>query len=417
MKVVLSYRLLIAIVLLFAFGAVAGLAQSKPQKPTTTTGNGKKNQRPTPKTEEEIKKEEEQRRLEEEEKSAVKDDEVLSIKTNIVNVDAVVYDKKSGQIITGLKKENFAIFENGVKQEIAQFATPEAPITVTLVVEYSKWSEVFGYYANRGFESGKLEVVRPVAYFLSKFIKAPDDYASVIAFDIRPTPITDFTNDPNRLRQTVDILLRNNPAFRENNLFDSIKFALVGGKGDSVVLENSKEEYAQYGGMVDVKAKRRAIILVASGINTFSKISYDDARKVIQQSGVPIYILSTGNLFYKLYEDRLPATDGIDGMPGRLTFLQAQNAMNTFAKESGGAHFPITFEGEIPNALNSINALLRNQYSLAYDAGEKPRDGKKYKLEVKVDTNGDGIYEEKQLVIQHRPFYQTEKDKDVKSKK
>ncbi len=416
MKAVLSFRLLIAIVLLFTFGAVV-FAQSKVQKPDKTTGDGKKNQRPTAKTEEELKKEEEQRKLEEDTKNAVKDDEVLTIKTNIVNVDAVVYDKKSGQIITGLKKENFAIFENGIKQDIAQFATPEAPITVTLVVEYSKWSEIFGFYANRGFESGKLEVVRPVAYFLQKFIKPPDDYASVIAFDIRPTPITDFTNDPNRLRQTVDLLLRNSPAFRENNLFDSIKFALVGGKGDSVVLENSKEEYSQYGGMVDVKAKRRAIILVASGINTFSKISYDDARKVVQQSGIPIYIISTGNLFYKLYEDRLGATDQIDGTPGRLTFLQAQNTMKTFATESGGAHFPVTFESELPGALNNINALLRNQYSLAYDAGEKPRDGKKYKLEVKVDMNGDGVYEEKQLIVQHRPFFQTEKDKQVKNKK
>ncbi|HEY0462345.1 MAG TPA: VWA domain-containing protein [Pyrinomonadaceae bacterium] len=415
MKSVLSFRPLFVIVLLFVLGAFA-FAQSKPQKPTTTVpGNQKKNQRPTAKTEEEQKKEEEQRKLEEDAKTAEKDDEVLSIKTNIVNVDAVVYDKKSGQIITGLKKENFAIFENGVKQEIAQFATPEAPITVTMVVEYSKWSELFGSYASRGFESGKYEVIRPAAQFLLKFIKPPDDYASLIAFDIRPTPITDFTNDPQRLRQTVDLLLRNNPAFRENNLFDSLKFALVGGKGDAVVLENSKEEYAQYGGMVDVKAKRRAIILVASGINTFSKISYDDVRKVIQAAGVPIYILSTGNLFYKLVESELPATDGINGFPGRLTFLQAQNAMNTFAKESGGAHFPITFEGEIPSALNSINALLRNQYSLAYDAGEKPKDGKKYKLEVKVDLNGDGIYEsDKQLIVQHRPFYQTEKEKSKK---
>ena len=89
--------------------------------------------------------------------------------------------------------------------------------------------------------------------------------------------------------------------------------------------------------------------------------------------------------------------------------------MNTFAKESGGAHFPVTFEGELPNALKSINALLRNQYSLSYDAGEKPRDGKKYKLEVKVDLNGDGVYEEKQLVVQHRPFFIAPNDK--KSKK
>jgi len=414
MKAVLSYRLLFVIVVLFAFGTVA-LAQSKVQRPDKNTGTGKKNQRPTPKTEEELKKEAEERRLEEEALDAERDDDPLRIKTNIVNVDAVVYDKKSGQIITGLKKENFAIFENGVKQDIAQFATPEAPITISVVVEYSKWSEVFGLYASRGFESGKLEVVRPVAYFLSRFIKPPDDYASVIAFDIRPTPITDFTNDPNRLRTTVDLLLRNNPAFRENNLFDSVSFALVGGKGDSVVLENSENEYAEYGGMVDVKAKRRAILLVASGINTFSKSSYDSVRRIIQEAGVPIYIISTGNLFFKMYEDRLPATDGLNGMPGRLSFLQAQNTMNTFAKESGGAHFPITFEGDIPNALNSINALLRNQYSLAFDAGEKPKDGKRQKLEVKVDLNGDGVYEEKTLVIQHRPFYVTEKEE--KSKK
>jgi VWFA-related protein len=416
MKAVYSCRLLLVIILLFAFGAV-GLAQSKVQKPDKTVGNGKKNQRPTPKTEEELKKEEEQRRLEEEARNAEKDDDPVTIKTNIVNVDAVVYDKKSGQIITGLKKENFAIFEDGKKVDISQFATPEAPITVSVVVEYSKWSEIFGYYANRGFDAGKLEVVRPVAQFLLKFIKPPDDYASVIAFDIRPTPITDFTNDPNRLRQTIDLLLRNNPAFRENNLFDSVKFALVGGRGDAVVLENSKEEYANYGGMVDVQAKRRAIILVASGINTFSKTSYDAVRKIIQESGIPIYVISTGNLFYKLYEDRLGATDAIDGTPGRLTFLQAQNTMNTFAKESGGAHFPITFESEVPGALNSINALLRNQYSLAFDAGEKPKDGKKHKLEVKVDLNGDGAFEEKTLIVQHRPFYVTEKPEQPKSKK
>ncbi|MBA2735588.1 MAG: VWA domain-containing protein, partial [Pyrinomonadaceae bacterium] len=405
-----------SVIFLSVFSPV-GLAQSRPQKPDAPKGNNKSNQRPTPKTEEELKKEAEQRRIEEEEKNAVVDNEILKVDTNIVNVDAVVFNKKTGQIITGLKKENFAVFENGIKQEVTNFATPEAPITVSLVVEYSKWSELFGLYGNGGFEAGKLEVVRPVAYFLSKFIKAPDDYASVIAFDMRPTTITDFTNDPNRLRQTVDLLLRNNPAFRENNLFDAIKFALVGGKGDSVVLENTKERTAQFGGMVDVKAKRRAIILVASGIDTFSKINYDEVRKIIQNSGIPIYIISTGNLFYKKYEDRLGATDSISGMPGRLTFLQAQNAMNTFAKESGGMHYAMTFEGELPSYLQSINALLRNQYSIAYDAGEKREAGKKFKLEVKVDVDGDGQYEDKQYVVQHRPFYTTPKEKEPKNKK
>lgn len=157
--------------------------------------------------------------------------------------------------------------------------------------------------------------------------------------------------------------------------------------------------------MVSVKAKRKAIILVASGIDTFSRTNYDEIRKIIQASGIPIYIISTGNMFFKLYEPYLGATDSISGAPGRLTFLQAQNAMNTFAKESGGQHFPMTFESEIPSILSSIDALLRNQYSLAFDPGEKPKEGKRYKIEVKVDVNGDGIYDEKQFVVQHRPYY------------
>ena len=172
------------------------LAQSRPQRPEPTTGNQKKNRRPT---EEELKKAEEEKKRAEAEKNAIEEPGVEKVQTNIVNIDAVVYNKKSGQIITGLKKENFAVFEDGVKQPISEFSTPDSPITVTLVVEYSKWTELFGSAAGGYFEPGTYEVIRPVAQFLTKFIKPPNDYASVIAFDIRPTPITDFTNDPNRM--------------------------------------------------------------------------------------------------------------------------------------------------------------------------------------------------------------------------
>lgn len=391
-------------------------AQSKPQKPTTAPGEQKKNGRPTPMTEEEIKKAEEAKKRAEEEKDAIIDDTIEKVDTNIVNVDAVVYNKKTGQIITGLKKENFAIYENGIKQNIASFATPESPITVSLVVEFSKWSEVFGSASGGYFEPGTYEVIRPVAGFVSRFIKPPNDYASIIAFDLRPTPITDFTNDPARLNAAVNILLRNQPAFRENNLFDALKFALLGGRGDSVVLENSKNEKADYGGMADVKSKRRAIILVASGIDTFSKLNYDQIRRIIQEAGVPIYIISTGNLFYKKYEQYLGPTDSLAGMPGRLTFLQAENTMNTFAAESGGVHFKMTFEGEVPGILNNINTMLRNQYSLAYDLVDGHEPGKKYKIEVKVDIDGDGQYDNKMLVVQHKPFYGLPKKDDKKKK-
>lgn len=412
-----AFLLSVFVLFVLSVGVTTGLAQSRPQRPDPSKGEGKKNQRPIPKTEEELKKEEEERKRLEEEKNATPEADIVKIDTNVVNVDAVVINKKTGQIIGGLKKENFVIFENGVKQTISSFSTPESPITVTLVLEYSKWTELFGSANGGYFEPGVYEAVRPVAYFLSKFIKPPDDYASVIAFDLRPTPITDFTNDPTRIRQTIDILLKNSPAFRENNLYDALKFALIGGRGDSVVLENSKSRTSEYSGMVDVKSKRRAIILVASGIDTFSKINFGEARKIVQEAGVPLYIISTGNLFCKKYCDQLDPMRVMPGTPDRMSFLTATNQLNTFAKESGGVHFEMTFPSEIPGYLQSINSLLRSQYSLAYELDQPHEPNKKYKLDVRVDVDGDGNTDEKQFVVQHRPFVTVNKEKEPKSRK
>ena len=388
-----------------------GFSQSRRVPPPTS--NEKKNKRPGEKPT----KEGEQEPLPKDiEPVNPKDLEKVAISTQIVNIDTVVYHKKSGQIVTGLKKPNFAVFADGTQQTITNFSTPEAPITVAMVVEYSKWSEMFGLYGSGGYEPGTYEVIRPTAMFLSQFIKPPDDYVSVIAFDIRPTPLTDFTNDAGRLQQVVSLLLRNQPAFRETNLFDALNFTLMGGRGDAVVLENSEKDKADYAGLASVQGRRRAVILIASGLDTFSKINYDKTRKILQNAGVPVYIIGTGNLFKKKYGDQLPATDGVFGMPGRMSWLQADNTLTTFAKETGGAYFPVTFEGELPKVLGSINALLRSQYSLAFNPGDV-RDGKQHKLKVSVDVDGDGTYDDKEYVIQARQYYnapkpeKTEKDR------
>ena len=401
MKAFNYYSLLaLALIIGLLFGTTMNLshAQSRRQPPTT---DQKKNKRPGEAGQQGEKPDE---RVPADIINQPKEAEKITTSTNLVNVDAVVYNKKTGQIVTGLKKPNFAIFSDGVQQTITNFATPEAPITVVMVVEYSKWSEVFAYYGSGGFDPGTYEVIRPTAIFLSQFIKPPNDFVSVVAFDIRPTPLTDFTNDPGRISQVINLLLRNTPAFRETNLFDALKFVLVGGRGDSVVLEDSKSEKSEYNGLVSVQGRRRAVILVASGIDTFSKINYSDARKVLQNAGIPVYIIGTGNLFFKKYGDQLPATDGLTGMPGRMTFLQAQNTLQTFAKETGGAYFPVTFEGELPKVLGSINALLRSQYSLGFNPGDL-HDGKQHKLKVSVDVDGDGTYDDKEYVIQARSVY------------
>src|SRR5256714_11529602 len=226
MKSIKSYRrlFLLALALVLAFSTAANslvLAQSRRTPPTT---DQKKNKRPT-----------EGEKTDEQKPEPLPPDiinakpqeaEKVVVSTNLVNVDAVVYNKKTGQPALDLKQANFAVFVDGVKKDITNFATPEAPITVTLVVEYSKTAEFLGYYGSGGQEYGQMEVIRPTAMFLSQFIK-PEDFLSVIAFDLRPTPLTDFTKDPNRIQQGISLLLGKQTAFPENNLFRRLEHDCV----------------------------------------------------------------------------------------------------------------------------------------------------------------------------------------------
>src|SRR5258706_7711112 len=105
------------------------LPQSRRQPPAS---DQKKNKRPDPTQTDEQKPE----TLPPDIAGKQQEAEKLSVTTNLVNVDAVVYNKKTSQPQLNLKQANFAIFVDGVKKDITNFATPEAPITVSLVVEY-----------------------------------------------------------------------------------------------------------------------------------------------------------------------------------------------------------------------------------------------------------------------------------------
>jgi len=334
----------------------------------------------------------------------------IKIDTNIVNVEAVVYNKKTGGVLQGLKKENFEIYEDGVKQDIENFATPQAPVTMVMLLEYSKLVDFLGSPTGGYWEYGRVEILRPAYEFVNRFVQ-PKDFISIVAYDIRPTPLVDFTDDRSKLMAAVNLLIRNNPAFSESNMYDALNLVLRGGTGDSVVLEETKgpkPEKTEYAGLGEVNG-HTAILLVASGLDTFSKINFDAARKIVENSGVPIYVIGTGNLFMKKYDGAAAMDPGRGGILvngiqiDRMTMLQAQNTLKTFADSSGGKYFPVTFQGEIPSVLQSISALVRNQYSLGYVPTNTRQEGKRRKIQVKVNL-GDQI-DPKLVVVQHRQSY------------
>ena len=263
---------------------------------------------------------------------------------DIVTVDVAVLDNK-GHFIPGIPAGNFRVLEDNVPQPVKSVNPGEAPMTVAMVIEFSNlfqqyWSET--WYQTLTASWGFLQSLKP------------DDYVAVVAYDIRPEILTDFTTDKNKVRDAMQRL--NIPAFSESNLYDA--------------LTDTADRMSGIEG-------RKAIVLIASGIDTFSKINYGEARKKLQQAGVPVYPIGLMQALRIMAESY-----GALGPIQNLDFLQADNAMRTFAKETGGIAFFPRFYGEFPAIFQNIQQALRNQYVLTYEPTNKAHDGTYRKIKV-----------------------------------
>ena len=333
----------------------------------------------------------------------IKQEPPIKLSTQVVNIDVTVVDKKSGRLYTNLTKKNFTIYEDGVKQETTNFATGEGPMTAVLLIENNYRNRRWTSYYDPSFAQ---EIFQSAATFVRSFVKK-DDHLALVTYSMRPKVIQDFTGDSGLLYQAVIAAYRDTLNFSEANIYDSLSFVLLGGKAMQLYDEGAGE--SQYTGLQEIEG-HSAVILITLGIDTFSRLTYDKAMKIVSRAGVPIFIVGVGNLFFKKYGDNLPPET-------RLEFLQAQNGLNTFAKLSGGAYFPMTFESEIPSIMRSIEAMLRSQYSLGYSPTNTRREGKERKLKLEVDIDGDGTPDNKQLDVHYREKYIEPDDNPPAAKK
>jgi VWFA-related protein len=281
----------------------------------------------------------------------------ISVSVDLVNLQALVTDKK-GNIITGLRPENFTIYEDNVKQEISHFAMVDAAVTVVMLVDFSKMVEWF------------IEDVWNAIFGFAETLRS-GDWVAVIGYDLRPTILTDFTQ---RRDQLMEALSRfTTPAFRESNLSDAVIYTL-----DRV------EE-------IDGKV---AILLVSTGLDTFSQHIWDDALKKCKSANASIYAIGVGQSVRLRYN-----LDNIE-------LLMADNRLRSMAELTGGDSYFPRFPTEFPSIFKNISNSLRNQYSLAYASSNPTRDGKfrKIRVEAKADINRDG--KPVALKVQTRQGYQ-----------
>src|SRR5262249_21864123 len=155
-----------------------------------------------------------------------------------------------------------------------------------------------------------------------------DDWVALVTFDMKPKLEVDFTQNKDEVRNALYHLYF--PGFSESNVYDALL--------DTV--ERLK----------DVKGKR-SILLVATGRDTFSKHTLDQTMKAQHQTDVPIFIVGMSKIITNVREMR-----GYTG--SEIDYLQDENQMKTFAKETGGyAWFP-QFTGEVPGIFQEVAAFL-----------------------------------------------------------
>lgn len=321
----------------------------------------------------------------------LKDEPPIKISTQVVNVEVSVIDKKSGRLLPNLTQKNFIIYEDNVKQEITNFRSGEGPMTVVLLIDNGFQNRYWKGYFDPTFT---YEIFASAATFVQSFVK-PEDFVAVVTFSMKPKVIQDFTGDSQRLSSAIHAAYRDTLNFSESNIYDALSFALLGGKAIQLFDENTGP--SDYTGLQEIEG-HTAVILITTGIDTFSRITFDKALKTVSRAGVPIFTVGVGNLFFKKYEHRFPPEM-------RLTYLQAFNQLNAFAERTGGSYFPMTFESEIPGIMRSIEALLRNQYSLGYVPTNTRREGKERKIKLEVDVDGDGQADNKKYDIRYRQRY------------
>ncbi len=279
----------------------------------------------------------------------------LSTTTNLVNVDVLVVDN-NGNPISGLGKVNFKLFDEGVPQTITNFGTGDAPMTICMLIEFSSKFWGFLYLA---VEDG-YEFVRVIE---------PKDWVAVVSFDLRPQILADFTQNRYEVTQALDQLRI--PGFAEVNLYDALAFTMDR--------------------MKDIQG-RKAILLIATGCDTFSKLTYDQILKIIKNSDTAIYPISLLEFMAVRFGDYIPCGPGTGGFGMSMNVPVARAALTTMAKYSGGqAYFP-RFEADLPSIYQQIATQLRSQYSLGFIPSNSAHDGKFRRLKIDlVDAQGNPL--------------------------
>lgn len=376
-KLVMTFAsiLLIASVAVLVVGQQTN--QQRPRRVTKTEAQTPATTSPTPPAEE------------------VDEGDVVRVETQLVSVPAVVTNI-AGRPVSGLRAENFLLFENGQQQKITNFATTEAPFEIALLLDTS------------GSTRADVGLIRQAA---NAFIEAlrPGDRVAIVGFNTarqgqtvaaKVEVLATLTDDRKLLRNAIENLGSSNGT----PFYDALERI-----ADDVFHEAPREEVRG----------RQAVVALTDGVDSTSESDFQTARSKLSRAGVASYFIQVntedfvedrllkdcqddGRLtlsakqlqrYQQIFFPRARPEDYVDfcqmGQFERMQISRdlynlARREMDELAKASGGKNFLAASLQDARAAFARVATEIGTQYSLGYYPTNKARDGKFRTISVEV---------------------------------
>jgi Ca-activated chloride channel family protein len=280
----------------------------------------------------------------------VGEEDVVRVSTNLITVPAQVMDR-TGRYIGGLRKEDFAVFENGVEQELSYFGSIEQPVTVALLLDVS------------GSTQTQLQAIRAAANAFINRLR-PNDQLILVSFDGKINVLTEAVkvSDLRRLKLRLD-------AVNDGTLlYDTVNVTL-------------NQQLSKISG-------RKAIVLLTDGVDQGSKrASGKQNLRDADESGVTIYTVQYNTLpqlperLSHIADERVRSR-----MQAKMEkeYAAGETYLRTLADETGGRLFNADSVNDIQQSFGAIMDELGRSYSLGYYPKGQVRAGEKRDIKVRV---------------------------------
>jgi VWFA-related protein len=275
--------------------------------------------------------------------------DVLRVDTELVTLNVSVVDRGTSRGLTGLAQDDFKLYEDGVKQQLAHFESSSAPFDLVLLIDMS---------------GSTRDVVKLIRAAALRFINAarPADRIGVITFAGSPTVVSPLTMDRQSLRERIAVI---ETPRGDTKLYDALDFSM------NEVLKQTRE------------SRRTAIVLMSDGLDGTipgvhgqggSKLGYNELMGHIREFDGVLYTLWLNTEYEALSpEDTQPEA-----------FDMGHDRMGEMAEAGGGMFYEVERLEDLAGAYEHVVADLGTVYSLSYRPTKTVRDGRWRAIHVTV---------------------------------